>query len=209
MNLYQQPATPHEYNDDVNRFFEFVPFVLTDEEVALAREMFDAGHATIGMVGRDYGAVFVEDHNLRKCTVTYTPRTDSNQWLHEKLERLMLEANNKYWKLNITDFGEVMRQMRYGPTDHFKSWHVDHGPGDTAFRKLTMIVQLSDESEYTGGDFQFAGFPIDNSPDFGPINPKAKGCGIIFPTYVFHRVTPILSGERRTLVFRACGPHLR
>jgi len=36
--------------------------------------------------------------------------------------------------------------------------------------------------------------------------PKQKGSAVIFPAYLSHRVTPILSGVRRSLVALIGGP---
>lgn len=210
--LYTHPDTPHEGNDFTNHFYHYIPDLLSEDEVEAAKAIFDAADPIAGMIGINHGENYIERTDIRKCRVTHIQRDDSNQWLHEKLEKVMLETNERFWKLNVTDFGETMRQMRYGPSEHFGAWHVDHGAGDTAFRKLTIVVQLSSEDEYEGGNFEFAGNRFDD--EFGKfyypdINPKKKGAALIFPTYFFHRVTPIFAGDRRSIVFRACGPYFR
>jgi hypothetical protein len=42
----------------------------------------------------------------------------------------------------------------YGPSDQF-AWHVDLGGGLLRRRKMTFVVQLSSDREYTGGDLEF------------------------------------------------------
>lgn len=210
--LYTKPNPPHVGNDFTNHFYHYIPNFLSESEVMAARGIFDAYDSTPGQIGLNHGETYVERNDIRKCGVTHIQRDETNHWLHEKMEQVMLQTNDQLWKLSITDFGETMRQMRYGPDEHFRAWHVDHGAGDTAFRKLTAVVQLSHESEYEGGDFEFAGNSFDD--EFGKfyypnINTKQMGSILIFPTYFFHRVTTISKGDRRSAVFRACGPYFR
>ena len=39
--------------------------------------------------------------------------------------------------------------------------------------------------------------------------PMVKGSVLLFPSYILHRVTPIKSGVRRTLVNWISGPHFK
>jgi PKHD-type hydroxylase len=77
---------------------------------------------------------------------------------------------------------------------------MDFGSGDISNRKLSITVQLSDPSEYEGGELQFM------------INqhiitaPKEKGTAIIFPSFALHRVTPVTKGARKSIVGWIGGP---
>lgn len=55
-------------------------------------------------------------------------------------------------------------------------------------------VQLSDSSEYEGGDFE-----LWTGGGFKSL-PKIKGCCVLFPSFLLHRVTPVTQGTRKTLV---------
>ena len=75
-------------------------------------------------------------------------------------------------------------------------------------RKLSATVSLSDSKEYSGGDLEF---------DFRNINPdkghnrkickeiKPKGSIVVFPSHVWHRVTPVTKGTRYSLVIWNLG----
>lgn len=67
-------------------------------------------------------------------------------------------------------------------------------------RKLTLICLLSDPTDFTGG-----------SLDFGSKKNvlKRKGSAVLFPSYMMHEVTPVLSGIRKTLVCMVLGPQWR
>ena len=60
-----------------------------------------------------------------------------------------------------------------------------------------MTVQLSDGSEYEGGDFEL------RDGTANPLNQtelKQKGTVLIFPSFLSHRVKPVTKGVRKTLV---------
>ena len=81
---------------------------------------------------------------------------------------------------------------------------MDVGAMGVNKRKLAMTVQLSDPSEYEGGDFEiwFGGKEAQ-------IVPREKGDVIIFPAFCMHRVRPITRGQRKCLVFWTGGRPLR
>jgi PKHD-type hydroxylase len=66
-----------------------------------------------------------------------------------------------------------------------------------------MVVQLSDETDYDGGILQLnVGHQLLEVP-------KLKGSLSIFPSYLLHRVTPVVTGVRKSLVSWVSGPNLR
>jgi PKHD-type hydroxylase len=69
---------------------------------------------------------------------------------------------------------------------------------------LSISVQLSDPSEYEGGDLQFSLYG-----DRTVIAEKEQGTMVIFPSYMRHRVTPVTRGTRRSLVTWITGPPFR
>lgn len=91
---------------------------------------------------------------------------------------------------------------------HYK-WHQDtflEGgmPEAAGDRKLSMIVQLSDPTSYEGGTLQLdVPFPPD------PAELRKRGTLIVFPSILFHRVLPVTSGERFSLVVWKEGPAWR
>ena len=63
-------------------------------------------------------------------------------------------------------------------------------------RVLSVSVQLSKSSDYEGGDLMFRG---QNIWSYESVERK-QGTVIIFPSYVYHEVTPITKGKRYSLV---------
>ena len=64
-------------------------------------------------------------------------------------------------------------------------------------------MQLSDADSYEGGDLQFM---INNKTVTAP---REKGTIIIFPSFVMHRVTPVIKGTRESIVGWVSGPPYR
>jgi PKHD-type hydroxylase len=85
----------------------------------------------------------------------------------------------------------------------FFDWHLDFGPGESSKRKLSMTIQLSDPSEYEGGDLQFM---INQNIVSAS---REKGIIVIFPSFILHRVTPITKGTRQSIVGWVSGPPYR
>ena len=73
-------------------------------------------------------------------------------------------------------------------------------------RKLSMTINLNKPGEYEGGNLKF---------DFGPhvtgkryhecTEIRPQGSIIIFPSFLYHQVTPVTSGTRYSLVLWTLG----
>ena len=73
-------------------------------------------------------------------------------------------------------------------------------------RKLSMIIPLVDGNEYEGGDFEINLNNPENDNNIVSIKEaKIKGTIIVFPSFVWHRVTPVTSGTRYSLVIWNLG----
>ena len=95
---------------------------------------------------------------------------------------------------------------------HQDSWHETYQNKNPNFnnkiRKLSVIISLSDPKDYKGGDVLFS-FHNPNSKKSVPhkINQiKEKGSILVFPSHVWHKVTPVTEGKRYSLVMWVLGP---
>ena len=69
--------------------------------------------------------------------------------------------------------------------------------GIESVRKLSFTIQLSNSDDYTGGDLEFSDSD-DDKISFK--SPRDRGCMVIFDSRTLHRVSPVESGFRRSLV---------
>jgi PKHD-type hydroxylase len=134
---------------------------------------------------------------VRRSTIRWVNNNPEVQWMFERLNALVLAANQHY-RFDIYGFIDPVQVAEYGVDDHF-DWHVDLSTGMTSLRKLSISVQLSDPADYDGGELEFHGSSYGRQP-------TSRGAAILFPSFVSHRVTPITRGTRFSLVAWASGP---
>jgi PKHD-type hydroxylase len=65
------------------------------------------------------------------------------------------------------------------------------------------VIQLSEPDEYVGGDLE-----IMAGSDHTKIS-RGKGNVIIFPSFLLHRVVPLIRGNRKSLVLWVGGGHYK
>lgn len=132
-----------------------------------------------------------------------TPKPDS-KWLYDLLFPLALEANEKLFHFDIDIVTDPIHYVIYPEDGGHLNWHMDTGAYGVNRRKIAMTVQLSDPSEYEGGEFEiwFGGSQ-------STIVPRQKGDIICFPAFCMHRVRPIKRGKRKCLVFWTGGRPFR
>ena len=105
-------------------------------------------------------------------------------------------SNQSIWKYNIKEM-EKVKILRYENGGKYK-WHTDCGSKETSLRKLTAIIQLSDETKYEGGNLEFG--ITDETGENNYTAPRTRGSITIFPSFLSHRVTPITKGRRYSLI---------
>ena len=71
-------------------------------------------------------------------------------------------------------------------------------------RKLSMVLMLSDTSEFEGGELL-----LKSDSDEHKSLSMAKGRAWFFPSYMLHKVTPVTKGVRKTLVLWVGGPEFK
>ena len=118
--------------------------------------------------------------------------------LYDIINPFIADANEKAgWNFQW-DFTESCQFTKYGLNQYY-NWHQDGSPecypDDHRFigyrnkcRKLSTVIALSDGSDYKGGK-----------------ELRKKGTVIVFPSFVWHRVKPVLSGTRYSLVCWSLG----
>ena len=100
--------------------------------------------------------------------------------------------------------------MQEGMKREFKSYDVYKKEDDWngLMRKLSVTVSLSDPLDYEGGNLEFA---IDGDEPGKNLFQTCreiftKGSIVVFPSYVWHRITPVTKGRRLSLVQWNMGP---
>jgi PKHD-type hydroxylase len=142
--------------------------------------------------------------NIRRSQVSWLNKTQDTAWVFEKLGHIASSLNAQYYRFDLTGFGEALQLTNYDQSEHgMYGWHVDYGGRLTASRKLSLVLQLTDPSQYEGGNLEIM---INKNP---MIARKQRGLVVAFPSYILHQVTPVVSGSRQSLVAWISGPQFR
>lgn len=141
--------------------------------------------------------------SVRKSKIKWLHPNDETQWIYDKLINMVIEANNSVWKFNLHSIIDSIQYTEYLEDGGHYDWHVDIGPNPISHRKVSIVIQLSDPSEYDGGDLE-----LWNGGNIKQI-PKNKGTTTLFPSFIMHKVTPITRGLRKSLVLWVGGEHYK
>lgn len=148
------------------------------------------------------GAVGVDNVVNPSVRNVETFKIPSSSWVNGIPMYFGFDANYDNFAYNITNV--AFTEMFCYREGMFYKPHIDINPntGHPAHRrKLTVIVQLSDESDYEGGELL-----VYNS-DLNPVTlTKSKGSVLVFNSSLIHEVKPILSGTRYVLASWIIGP---
>ena len=132
----------------------------------------------------------------------------NDTWIYKEIHPFVVEANKKAgWNFDW-DSSQYCQFTKYKLNQYY-DWHCDSFNkigSNGKIRKLSMTCQLTDGSEYQGGELEF---------DFRNYDPPQrdeskhlvkckeilpKGSIIVFPSFVWHRVKPVTKGGRYSLV---------
>ena len=138
----------------------------------------------------------------------------NDRWIYKEIQPYVHIANkNAGWNFEWNET-QACQFTKYKLNQYY-DWHTDSSEvADDRLgriRKLSMTCQLTDGSEYKGGELEF---------DFRNYDPHMrdeskhriqckeilpKGSIIVFPSFVWHRVKPVTSGIRHSLVAWSVG----
>ncbi|MEQ8320276.1 MAG: 2OG-Fe(II) oxygenase [Rhodospirillales bacterium] len=140
------------------------------------------------------------DQKVRQSALVWLPEEEAFDWVAQRITRLAGDANRDVFRYALDGFEEQLQLALYGP-GHYYNWHIDRGRGAVAGRrKLTLSVQLSDPADYVGGELELN---ADGHPFQVPVD---QGAMVVFPAHTLHRVAPVVSGNRLSLVSWIHGP---
>lgn len=157
---------------------------------------------SLGSATVDEG-VLAED--MRMSDTGWVSCNPDTQFIYDSLAWAARNLNGQFFDFDLYGFVEDFQYTIYRGNGGKYDWHMDAGPtrNGAAPRKLSLVLQLSDPSEYEGGELELF---LSHQPK--KIE-KKKGLLVAFPSYILHRVTPVTNGIRRTLVVWIAGPKFK
>jgi len=153
-------------------------------------------------------------------------------WLYDLLTPFVKQANkNAGWNFDI-DYHESCQFTVYEP-GQFYGWHADGNscfkgrykrkvPGINIYekeendftynyemlgkvRKISMTLNISPENSYEGGNLKFDLGPHEKERYVTCDFVRPQGSLIIFPSFLYHQVTPVTKGTRYSIVMWSNG----
>lgn len=145
----------------------------------------------------------IVDNSIRMTKTGWIQLNDETMFIYDTLGFIARQLNGQFFDFDLFGFAEDLQYTVYNDNGDKYDWHLDRGMSTGAPRKLSLVLQLSDPSEYEGGDLELY---------IGPepvVVTKQYGLLTAFPSFVLHRVTPVTAGIRKTLVVWLSGPKFR
>jgi PKHD-type hydroxylase len=140
----------------------------------------------------------IKKHNLPTSMLLEHCFLSKEHWLHDKIGHV--------WDLAIEHFNfdvsfvEPYKIQTYANGGYFQR-HIDnyHGLNLPVDRKLSMTIQLTNNTAYEGGDLVIGSH----------VASRKKGTLTVFPSFYSHHVTPVTTGQRWCVIAWAWGPYWR
>lgn len=148
---------------------------------------------------------------VRESSVAWIARDDSTDWIYERLESIAESANEEYF-FDLDGFSEELQFTAYETPGAHYIWHHDGLDPGLEHRKLSLVLQLTSPDEYEGADLEFLEVAEDYDQDMRAeylADCRAQGTVATFPAFEYHRVTPLESGKRYSIVCWLAGPPFR
>tara|TARA_Y100001973_G_scaffold4795_1_gene6863 strand:+ start:195 stop:791 length:597 start_codon:yes stop_codon:yes gene_type:complete len=152
---------------------------------------------------------YYNDIKRRNTKIAWIP---DDLYLREQLFHSVNLYNQQTWNYDL-DGCDSVQYGSYSDGGRY-DWHVDEEPeipninGKYLTRKLSTTIWLNDPDEYEGGEFDIEVEGPFKDIRYNTLKLK-KGSIVIFPSDKWHRVRPITSGVRKSLVTWFRGPPFR
>lgn len=148
-------------------------------------------------------------NDIRKSKVAWVYRNHDTEWIFSRYDGAVQRINSALFCVDIDPLQQLQFTIYEDDGDHY-DWHWDMQltpePADANIvrqRKISVVTQLNDPSEYEGGVLKVG--PCGRIYDID----KEKGSTFMFLSFVNHIVTPVTSGTRYSLVGWYEGPDWR
>jgi PKHD-type hydroxylase len=152
-----------------------------------------------------------EDH--RRSKVKFFDRNENNFWIFDKFNTVIDSINNRFYDFDLYGYKNFQYTIYDSSNNGMYDWHKDTILGNNlggmeigSTRKLSLVMLLSQPyEEFTGGEFQ-----LNLGMEKDALTPTLnKGDIIAFPSFLIHRVKPVLLGVRKSIVIWVEGPKFR
>ena len=188
--------------------------IFSDVELKKMCKYFDTQGVERGTTVNADGTQTVDEEirvsNLR--FYSYDLKNENTLWIFQRINQMIELANNTYYNFDLNGYS-FFQYTEYDASEKGRyDFHTDtiFGQGLAIDmvepRKLSVTVCINEPgTEYEGGEFQ-----INMGNQDKPVTVETKkGRMIIFPSFMIHRVAPVIKGKRKSLVIWVTGPKFK
>ena len=187
--------------EEISKWFLVMNYGHFYKEVSFNRQSIDTVRKAISQdLKFTKGELYSSHRSTRSSEVAWVRDMDLASMLMRMSKQINRSAN---WNLNLVGIEPVQFGI-YGEGD-FYDWHVDQHPKPVGgmVRKISMSLFLNDD--YEGGEFDLEIYRPDADPRYKTFKLKPWSA-IFFQGDQWHRVRPITSGVRKSIVAWFYGP---
>ena len=133
------------------------------------------------------------DTETRTSHISWIPFSKTPE-MYKDIEKVMKTTNGNHFGFDGMQITEMAQYTEY-PEGGFYDWHIDsdtHFAHEPSVRKISMTLLLSPDNEFEGGDLEIM--------KEGQAAKLKQGHAIFFASFIRHRVTPVIRGNRKSLV---------
>lgn len=180
-----------------------------NEQIAVTHSAFnlDFCNRCLELVPEHRGAAGPENdtHNVRRSNIAWVRGILRYPEIITPIVNHLHQVNKEFFNFDL----EGIEDPQFTEYDSSEQGKYDPHRDDLILpngmpRKLSMVIQLTPPDCYEGGELVFP-----NSPEYSADITKKQGTAIVFPSYLLHGVTPVTSGNRKSMVCWAHGPAFR
>ena len=187
--------------EEISKWFLVMNYGLFYKEVSFNKQSINIVRKAISQdLKFTKGEIHRRQRSTRSSEVAWVRDMDLLSMLMRMSKQINRSAN---WNLNLAGIEPVQFGI-YGEGD-FYDWHVDQHPKPVRgmVRKISMSLFLNDD--YEGGEFDLEIYRPDADPRYKTFKLKPWSA-IFFQGDQWHRVRPITSGVRKSIVAWFYGP---
>lgn len=183
----QTPNAAWPFQLDPVNLYAYWEKAFSDEE---CQKIIDIGNSKIKRKAKVFDD---KKQGIRESEVSWLYSCDDMEWAYRRMTDIITNLNERFFKFDLFGACEGFQFTKYKAPGGKYGKHIDSS-SNTLIRKLSFTLQLSDPSDYVGGDLCL------HFGDEPKIMRRDRGYVAVFPSWVLHEVTPVTSGSRYSLV---------
>lgn len=195
------PYPVQRYARVLNRFCVATK-AFTKDEIEKILDLEDLQKFQKGAVGAGAGKGQV-NKKTRDSEVMWIMHDQTSDWLYQKFSSLVSAVNYDHFMYDVDGFENFQYTVYKSKDKQHYDWHVDASNLSTPFeRKISATIVLTDPSKYEGGEFECV---LNGRVDEPFLAKPELGDVLFFDSKMPHRVRPVTSGIRKSLVAWVMG----